>query len=158
MADKPVRVTDEWLRERVGTIRSTMKLMADNPVSAAGSMLYASAFEELLERRQASRDGEDEQHMTRRRVTWEHVSAIGHPEYYRGDNPCVSASAVPDAHWTSMERIGEDIQLQATGLRQLVREGELVRNVQEWEAPDDAWTVVKSSTALVPATMEGETV
>jgi hypothetical protein len=75
------------------------------------------------------------------KISFEHVSAIGHPEYYRGDHPCVPASAVPDEHWTRTERTGDAIHEQYNGLLQLIEAGELIRDVQmyETEAVEPIW-------------------
>lgn len=78
---------------------------------------------------------------TLRKVSFEHVSAIKHPEYYRGDAPAVLASEVPDEHWTWTEREG-DVDDQYQGLLELQASGELIRNVRLFEAdpvPEPQW-------------------
>lgn len=68
------------------------------------------------------------------KVSYEHVSAIRHPEYYRGDHPCVSADQVPDEHWTRTEREGGGVREQYNGLVRLMAAGELIRDVHLYEA------------------------
>lgn len=68
------------------------------------------------------------------KVSFEHVSAIRHPEYYRGDHPCVSADQVPDEHWTRTEREGDGVRKQYNGLLELIGKGELIRDVHLYEA------------------------
>ena len=71
------------------------------------------------------------------RVEWQHVSAIAYPEYYASDNPVVVPSEVPDMYWTSVHREGSEdtIKSQYAGLKALVEEHQLVRNVTLWNAP-----------------------
>lgn len=79
------------------------------------------------------------------KVSFEMVSAIGHPEYYRGSRPCVRPEQVPDEHWHMVERVGDGARAQYEGLRRLVAEGELIRNVRLWECaalPEIEWRVV----------------
>lgn len=68
------------------------------------------------------------------KVSFAYVSAIAHPEYYRGDQPCVPASQVPDEHWSTAERTGDGIWDQYNGLRGLLAAGELIRDVRVYEA------------------------
>lgn len=68
-----------------------------------------------------------------RKVAFDHVSAIAHPEYYRGDNPAVRPDQVPDEHWSHTERQG-DVDSQHEGLLELIQHGELIRNVRLYEA------------------------
>jgi len=72
--------------------------------------------------------------MKAQKVTFEQVSAIDHPEYYQGDHPRVPAEMVPDEHWHRTERIGDDVRGQYNGLRRLIEQGELIRNVRLYEA------------------------
>lgn len=78
---------------------------------------------------------------TIRKVTFESVSAIGHPEYYQGDQPRVTRDQVPDEHWTKTEREGDGVDDQHRGLLQLIEQGELIRNVRlfEGEAAATEW-------------------
>lgn len=69
-----------------------------------------------------------------RKVTFEHVSAIVHPEYYSGDRPRVRPEDVPGEHWSLIERQGEGVEGQFAGLRQLMASGELIRDVHLYEA------------------------
>lgn len=80
------------------------------------------------------------------KVTFEHVNAITHPEYYQGDMPAVQASGVPDEHWSYVERVGDDVRQQYEGLLTLERRGELIRNprLYEAEAPaEPVWREIK---------------
>jgi hypothetical protein len=86
-----------------------------------------------------------------RKVSFEHVSAIRHPEYYHGDYPCpdVDREGIPDEHWTRTERQGDDVTQQYEGLLELIGRGELIRNVHlyEAEAPvDPQWREVATGT------------
>lgn len=84
--------------------------------------------------------------MNIRKVSFEHVSAVGHPEYYAGDYPAVRPDSVPDEHWTLTERQGDDVDRQYNGLIELMDRGELIRNVAlyEAEAPSvPVWSKVK---------------
>lgn len=64
------------------------------------------------------------------RLTFEQVSAIAHPEYYRGERPCVRPDQVSDNHWKLTSRVGGDELLdQYDGLIELQRSGELIRDV-----------------------------
>jgi hypothetical protein len=65
------------------------------------------------------------------KICFEQVSAIRHPEYYRGDRPCVAASNVPDEHWHRTERTGDkdSVMSQYEGLQMLMYRGELIRDV-----------------------------
>jgi hypothetical protein len=67
---------------------------------------------------------------TQQKISFETVSAIGHPEYYNGDAPSVRPEQVPDEHWHTVERVGEDVHDQYNGLRQLMEQGELIRDVR----------------------------
>jgi hypothetical protein len=69
-----------------------------------------------------------------RKISFEHVSAIAHPEYYHGDSPAVRVEEVPDEHWTHTERQGDDLNRQYCGLLELIAGGELIRNVRLFEA------------------------
>jgi hypothetical protein len=77
------------------------------------------------------------------KVAFEHVSVIRYPQYYRGDQPCVTPAAVPEEHWTSteVERDEAAARVQIEGLHTLVARGELVRNVRlfEADAPQVEW-------------------
>ena len=85
--------------------------------------------------------------MIRLKVSWEMVSAIGHPEYYRGEHPCVAAAQVPDEHWHRVEREGDDgIRVQYNGLRRLIDQGELIRNVQLFVATAPQWREIPEAT------------
>lgn len=79
-----------------------------------------------------------------RKLSWEYVSAISHPEHYRGGNPCVAAGDVPEAHWSPVERAGDDVASQHNGPIQLMGQGELIRNVRifEGEATEPQWVEV----------------
>lgn len=76
------------------------------------------------------------------KISFEHVSAITHPQYYctaHGSHPAVTADQVPADHWTLTQRTstrdgGGDIWAQYDGLRKLIADGELVRNVHVFEA------------------------
>jgi hypothetical protein len=86
-----------------------------------------------------------------RKVSFEHVSAIAHPEYYHGNNPCpdIDPADIPDEHWTRTERQGDDVDKQYRGLIELKGRGELIRNVilYESEAPvDPQWREVATGT------------
>ncbi len=72
------------------------------------------------------------------KVTFEHVSAVRHPEYYRGSRPCVAPADVPDEHWskTEAEKDEAGARAQLAGLQRLVADGELVRNPQLWASED----------------------
>jgi hypothetical protein len=74
--------------------------------------------------------------MTIRKVSFEHVSATAHPEYYHGDHPWwnVTPASVPDEHWALTERQGDDVDEQYRGLLELIGRGELIRNVHLFEA------------------------
>lgn len=74
------------------------------------------------------------------KVSFEQVSAIRHPEYYRGDHPCVSADQVPDEDWTRTEREGDGARDQYNGLLRLMAAGELIRDVHLYEAEAVATT------------------
>jgi hypothetical protein len=78
--------------------------------------------------------------MSIRKVSFEYVSAISHPEYYRGDNPCVRPEEVPDNHWTKVERerSAEGATEQYNGLLELIGSGELIRNAELYEAETPA--------------------
>lgn len=71
------------------------------------------------------------------------VSAIGHPEYYRGDNPICSPNQVPDVDWHVVEKEGlfDDLIEQHSGLLLLISKNELIRNVQLFTAtkPEIQW-------------------
>lgn len=69
------------------------------------------------------------------KVSFEHVSVIRYPQYYRGDQPCVTASEVPEEHWTltEVERDEEAARAQINGLHKLVAARELIRNVRLFE-------------------------
>lgn len=73
-----------------------------------------------------------------RKVSFEHVSAIAHPEYYYGDRPAVRPEQVPDEHWHLTERQGDDVDEQYRGLLQLMGRGELIRNPRLYEADPPA--------------------
>ncbi len=77
------------------------------------------------------------------KVSWEMVSAVGHPEYYRNERPIVRPEQVPDEHWYTVERVG-DVSGQYVGLRKLITQGELIRNVRLWvgESAEIAWREV----------------
>lgn len=79
------------------------------------------------------------------KVAFEHVSAIRHPQYYRGDRPAVAADVVPDEHWTYVERIGDGCAEQYEGLVDLMRRGELIRDVVLCDAdvPEPQWREVR---------------
>jgi hypothetical protein len=86
-----------------------------------------------------------------RKISFEHVSAIAHPEYYHGDSPCpgIDPAGIPDGHWTRTERQGDDVDEQYRGLLELFARGELVRDVHlyEAEAPvDPQWREVAART------------
>lgn len=68
-----------------------------------------------------------------RKVSFEHVSAIAHPEYYYGNGPAVRPEEVPDEHWTLTERVGDDVDAQYRGLLELMGRGELIRNPHLYE-------------------------
>ncbi len=87
-----------------------------------------------------------------RKVVFEHVSAIAHPEYYFGDNPVVRADEVPDEHWTRTERQGEGVDKQHAGLLGLMESGELIRNVQLFEAatPAPQWREITPTEPAAP--------
>lgn len=71
---------------------------------------------------------------TIQKISFEHVSAIRYPQYYRGDHPCVAPADVPDEHWSQVERSGDGIAAQRNGLMLLMAHGELIRNVRTFEA------------------------
>lgn len=81
------------------------------------------------------------------KVSFEHVSAIEHPEYYDGDRPIVSADSVPDEHWTYTERVGVKVTQQYNGLVRIMGDGELIRNPRLFEADapsEPEWREVKA--------------
>lgn len=81
-----------------------------------------------------------------RKVSFEHVSAIAHPEYYYGDHPAVRTEEVPDEHWKVAERVGDDVGEQYRGLLELMSRGELIRNPRLYEGDVPAeveWREVK---------------
>jgi len=80
--------------------------------------------------------------MTLRKVQFQAVSAIAHPEYYDGDYPRVRAEQVPDEHWSTIEREGDGVEDQYQGLLEIMASGELVRNPKLFEATDPTWTEV----------------
>lgn len=73
-----------------------------------------------------------------RKVTFEYVSAIAHPECYSGDRPRVRPDDVPDEHWSRVERQGEGVDSQFAGLQELMASGELIRNVHLYKADTPA--------------------
>lgn len=68
-----------------------------------------------------------------RKVSFEMVSAVAHPEHYYGSSPAVRPEQVPDEHWHSQERQGDDVADQYEGLLTLMGQGELIRNVRLYE-------------------------
>ena len=83
----------------------------------------------------------------RRKVVFSTVSAIAHPEYYRGDRPCVAAADVPEEHWHQVEREGDrdSVEQQYEGLIELERSGELIRDVVLLMADEPEWRPVEHS-------------
>lgn len=71
------------------------------------------------------------------KVSFEHVSAIRYPQYYRNERPVVAPEDVPDEHWTLTERTGDGpgVWSQYNGLHRLIGEGELIRNPRVFETP-----------------------
>lgn len=80
------------------------------------------------------------------RLTFEIVSAVAHPQYYRNEKPTVPADQVPDEYWHTVERTASDVHGQYIGLRRLIDQGELIRNVHlfEGEATEVSWREVGS--------------
>lgn len=76
------------------------------------------------------------------KVSFEHVSAITHPQWHRGDNPAVAAADVPDQYWSRVERAGADVEHQYHGLCELERSGQLIRAVRLFEAAEPDWREV----------------
>lgn len=79
-----------------------------------------------------------------RKIVFELVNPIAHPEYYTGDQPCTRPMSVPDEHWTMVERAGADVENQYQGLLELISRGELVRNprLYETETSEPVWREV----------------
>lgn len=81
------------------------------------------------------------------KVTFEIVSPIAHPEYYcrgHGEHPVADPPSIPDEHWRSCEREGSlsSVLDQYNALMRQVKEGEFVRNVKFWTAPEPVWQAV----------------
>ena len=77
------------------------------------------------------------------KLNWMMVSAIAHPEFYRGEHPIVKLSEVPEELWHYVERTGqkEDILLQRDGLLHLIKQGELIKDVHVFKN-DEKWVEV----------------
>lgn len=75
-----------------------------------------------------------------RKISFEQVSALAHPEYYSGwgDSPRVRPEYVPDEFWTRTERQGDDVGEHYRGLIELKGRGGLIRNVFLYEAEASA--------------------
>jgi len=87
------------------------------------------------------------------KVSFETVSAVGHPEYYRGTRPAVRPEQVPEDHWHTVERAGDGVHGQYNGLRRLMAEGELIRNVRLWTCgslPEVEWRVLLTADSPPP--------
>lgn len=72
------------------------------------------------------------------KMTWWHVSAILHPEYYKGDNADADPGDVPEEHWSMCSVVRdtlEEIEQQYNGLHQLIEENELIRDVKVYRRP-----------------------
>lgn len=66
-------------------------------------------------------------------LKWEYVSAVTHPECYYGDDPNITRDKVPASYWSECSKESTDkdeVEGQYGGLVQLVKDGELIRNVR----------------------------
>ena len=85
----------------------------------------------------------------RYKVEFEIVSAIRHPEHYRGDHPAVSPDKVPEEHWSKVSREADDLsQLtdQYWTLKMWETAGtELVRNPKLYEMTLPHWQKIDES-------------
>lgn len=82
-----------------------------------------------------------------RKISFEHVSALAHPEYYStwNNKPRVHPEHVPDEFWTRTERQGDDVDEHYRGLIELKGRGGLIRDVILYEAEavaDPQWREV----------------
>jgi hypothetical protein len=69
------------------------------------------------------------------KLSWEYVNPISHPDCYYGDRPAVLPEQVPDHYWTRVETDPRpDTTGQYHGLRELIRRGELIRDVHRYTA------------------------
>lgn len=67
---------------------------------------------------------------TSMRLTFDHVSAIAYPQYYRLERPVVHTDNVSEKHWSRVVKVGGDeLAAQYEGLLGLIRDGELIRDV-----------------------------
>jgi hypothetical protein len=70
-----------------------------------------------------------------RKLAWEMVHPLTHPECYHGDYPAVTPDQVPESYWQPVETPPrEDVDEQYHGLHNLIAAGELIRNVRMFEA------------------------
>lgn len=64
------------------------------------------------------------------RLTFEQVSAVAYPQYYRRSRPCVHRDHVSEKHWTRTSKVGGyELIDQYEGLLELERQGELIRDI-----------------------------
>jgi hypothetical protein len=80
-----------------------------------------------------------------RKVSFEMVSGIKYPGYYRGERPVVRPEDVPNEHWHTVSREGEGVEDQYDGLLELIAEGELIRNARLLQAAEPQWREVGAS-------------
>jgi hypothetical protein len=76
------------------------------------------------------------------KLTWEHVSAIAHPDCYAGDGPAVRREDVLESYWSPVETDPRgSVAEQYNGIVLLIERGELIRNLRRYEAeiPDVEW-------------------
>lgn len=76
------------------------------------------------------------------RLTFESVSAITHPELYRGDHPRYPVAEIDDFddYWhttTTPTRTPQEAATQYAGLLDLAEAGEYIRNITVTRRPDD---------------------
>jgi hypothetical protein len=64
------------------------------------------------------------------KVTFEMVSPFKFPECYRNEKPAVRPSEVSDVFWYRVVNTEGDILEQFKGLKELIAQGELIRNPQ----------------------------